>query len=321
MADVPAVDAFVVDAPPMISTGDPSTTVTCLGADASSVYWSSGFVPSYVWKAPLTGGSGTLLATDQVENACVKVLDATSVYYSDGMQDVYAVPVGGGSAHQRGPSGLGYVTTNGQYLVQEFYNTGTELWITPVADGSAAAWIEYIGLNSLSNLASDQTYTYFTGETVVSGPYSIERAPIGSDFNPPVETLYTVPTGYALGGGMPPSYPSQVPTAAYAVDAQNLYIVQMSTSTGVTQILQRAITGSDTPITLVDNQSMLVNIVVDSTHVYWSALNGSASAVIQRVPIGGGAATTVATGTSGYFALSPTHIAFSVAGSIYVVPK
>lgn len=319
ITDAP-VDAFVPDAPPMIATGDPHTAIPCLRADATSVYWSSGFVPSYVWKSPLGGGSAALLATDQNENACVRALDATNVYYTDGAGGLYGVPVDGGSAALRGPYSLGYVTTNGQYVVAEFYNTGTELWITPVGDASAQAWSEYIGLYALSNLAADATYTYFTGETAVSGVFSIARASIGSDFNPTVEMLYTPPDGVVLGGGMP-LYPSQVPTAPYALDAQNLYIVQQLGSNGVTQIVQRAITGSAAPVALVDNQLQVAGIAVDSTDVYWSAMNGSDSAVIQRVPIGGGPVTTVATNTSGTFALAPSHVVYSVPGAIQVVPK
>lgn len=50
-------------------------------------------------------------------------------------------------------------------------------------------------------------------------------------------------------------------------------------------------------------------------------MNGSDSAVIQRVPIGGGPVTTVATNTSGTFALAPSHVVYSVSGAIQVVPK
>lgn len=316
----PDDSVIAVDAAARISTG--SDQVACLVVDAGNVYWSTGFAPSYVWKAPLATGAPTMLATDQVEDACVKAVDARNVYWVNGAQEVHGVPVAGGAVMTFGPDGLGSVATNGSAVAGNYLGNGAELWFTQLADGTTSQMNP--GIYSLSYVALDATYVYFTGRLTTDGAgfaNMVARARLDGGFNPTLDVLYTVPAGYTLVASQPTS------AAPFAFDAQALYVVEvMMTGTGDPDVpgdVVRVPLAGGPAAMIASGEQGLLGIAVDDNGVYWAALDGNqpGNATIKRAPTPSGFASPIAAGTLGAFAVGPTKIAWAETGAIVIADK
>ncbi|MBL0219507.1 MAG: hypothetical protein IPQ07_37270 [Myxococcales bacterium] len=185
---------------------------------------------------------------------------------------------------------------------------------------------------SLGYLAADATYIYFSGRLRTDGPGGgnmVARVPLTGGFNPTFEILHTAPAGYLIGaGGYYAGGAFGVARSGFAVDAQNLYVIETdgasSDPNALGNVVQIPLSGGS-PIPLATNEPGLLSVVVDATDVYWSALDGGAlsdnTAPLKRTPIGGGVTTTVTPQSSGAFAVGPTAIVWSIPGEIEIVPK
>jgi len=318
-------DAPIDPAPDGIITGDPHTPVECLVVDATSVYYGVGFVPSYVKKAPLQiGAQSTMLAMDAVENACPMALDATNVYWINGMGQTHGVPLGGGSISSWGFGSLGFVASNGDDVVTTFLNTGPELDVT-VRTSGVSSQIEP-GILGLGEVAADATYVYFAARLPADGPgfgNMVARVPLNSGFNPTPEVLYTAPSGYVIGQSGYYGAALGVARHSFAIDATNLYLIESMTGSSDLpgDVVQVPLVGGGAPIVLAHDEPGVLSMAIDATDVYWSSLDGSPAA-IKHVPISGGAMpVTVTHDSSGAFAVGPTVIVWSSPGIIHVVTK
>ncbi len=137
----------------------------------------------------------------------------------------------------------------------------------PKAGGMAATVISALGW--VRTLAVDSTYVYWT-ESSFSGPGSLKMA---------------------LKSGGPPTVLADG-VIGLAIDAAYLYYWQSGS-------LERMPTGGGTPMPLTTNVSTvgIGSLAVDSANLYWTT-GSLIPPSVNRVPIGGGNATQVATGNA-----------------------
>jgi hypothetical protein len=252
-----------------------------MAVDATNVYWSNlGF--GSIKKVPLAGGTVTTLATGQSSPYKV-VVDANNVYwvtYGTGKTDgtVMSVPIAGGTpttlaSAQGSPTGI---AVRGGYVYWAVPLPGT-INRVPVAGGT----IETLATSeALANdIDVDDTSVYWLNR--LSG--KVQQIAITGGAVTTLASGQTTPSGIAL-------------------DANNVYWVNQGSSSGNDGSVMSVPKAGGAPVTLVSNVGKPQYITTDGIDVYFT--NGLTPGALKKIPVGGGTATTVATGTSYLFGMA-----------------
>jgi len=132
-----------------------------------------------------------------------------------------------------------------------------------------------------------------------------------------------------LGGGTPTTLASrQANPTAIAVDATSVYWTNRSFCGGS---VMKVPLGGGTPVTLASGQVMPTGIAVDATSVYWTNpldSNGDSSGgrvttgTVMKVPLGGGAPTTLASQQAGPegLAVDGTSVYYTAGDAVMKLP-
>jgi hypothetical protein len=149
------------------------TSAAAVVVDATNVYWTDsgtqGSSDGSIWKAPLAGGTPTLLASGQPNPSAIAV-DGANVYWTNfgapnGSGSVMQVPIGGGTpvtiaSELPDPRAI---ATDGSYVY--WLSTAIGVYKAPVGGGPTTTLAG--GLPSIPyawDLAVDDTSVYFTAE-------------------------------------------------------------------------------------------------------------------------------------------------------------
>jgi hypothetical protein len=171
-------------------------------------------------------------------------------------------------------------------------------------------------------IAVDATHVYWAnvgtladaGGGIISGTGSIVKTPVGGG----------VPVTLASGQALP---------TGIVVDATNVYWTNegdSDPSSAPVGTVMSVPLGGGAAITLASGQSMPQSIAVDATSVYWtnesSMLEGMGGVLVSgyavKVPLGGGAVTTLASssGPSAGIAVDATNVYWAAGGNVMSVP-
>ncbi len=240
-----------------------------IAVDATSVYWTNSG-DGTVMKAPIGGGTPSLLSSGGATPMPI-ALDTTNLYWGDaGRGVVMKVPLGGGPA-----SAVACCTGPLVSIALD----GTNVYWTKggVADGAVMK-------APLLDADGGAGMALFSAPSLPGGIAVAASNVFWTDADD--STVKMMPSG---GGAV--TTLAQAATAVIAVDATNVYWVGNGYVATVpfgggtpTEVAGSGVDWSDTP----------QGIIVDATNVYWTSTNGN----IEKVPIGGGSVTRLATGQS-----------------------
>jgi hypothetical protein len=288
------------------------TGAGAITVDANNVYWvtqwgvqdyptsgdvrqiaNTGGTPITVANQPLSGNSGL--------NGIA--VDSSNVYWTYTTEfagsGIVKAPIGGGAPTTLSTVGIGYsesnIAINGSGLY--FYNpsltnTGTTAGIQRLSlDGQTLTTITSWNTTNraLSDLVIDSSYVYWT-DAESQGVY---RAPLAGGS----------PTALATG---------QQYVFGIAVSASNVFW-DTGAGAGTAALFDASLSGG--PPNQLSSLSNPRSLLTDGTYVYATNLGAS---TIVRIPIAGGAATTLATGVSAwYMALDATSLYFTSYSGVY----
>ncbi len=112
-------------------------------------------------------------------------------------------------------------------------------------------------------------------------------------------------------GGTPVEIASGAMPVAIAVDATSVYWSDVGSS----QLMKAPLAGG--PATLVMSESPQIDaITVDAASVYWTTLGA-----IEKMPLGGGAATALASSGGWWLATDATSVYWANPSGIFKAPK
>jgi hypothetical protein len=196
-------------------------------------------------------------------------VNATNLYWTTDPATVVTMPIGGGSPTTlfSGPTSLEGIAVDATSVYFSTYVEDTILTL-PLAGGSPTTFAS--GLARPLGVAVDATNVYFAD---FDG--SVVEIPLAG--GSPV-TLTPMPAGFANFA------------TGIAVNASNIY---WSSGTTLNEMPLAGGVSAD----LVDGQDDAFGIALDDTNVYWTTLYGG---VVQKMPLGGGAVTTLVSGLSAY---------------------
>jgi hypothetical protein len=231
-----------------------------------------------VRKVGLSGGSVTTLVTG-LNNSPNMTVDSTNVYWTESFNlgSVQKIGINGGaiSPIETGSSGAAGIAVDSTSVYWVDFSSGT---------------VKKRGINggSVITLASGRSFPYRIAVDATSVYWTEAGAAAGGAVMKCSNSIAGGPTT-TLASGL--SSPWSI-----AVDANNVY---WSEYTPNGRIMKNAITGnSSTVITLASGLDSPKGIAVDLTSVYWAEQGSGSfgSGSIRKVPIGGGLASTIASG-------------------------
>ena len=233
-----------------------------IAVDASSVYWGDfeTMTPlnGTVRTVPKGGGSLTLLASglNRVQSIAV---DSSVVYWTDGA--LKSVAKTGGTPTLLAPDGAAFALDS----TNVYYATSGTPSINSIPKGGGTTTL-LTTITGSYELAVASGYVYWTTGNIV-GDGSVNR----------------VPTGGGAAAQLATS-PSPLRTFGLAVDSSSAYWSES------TKLLKIPVAGGASQELTADIDNF--DFAMDSKYVYWVTDLG----VVQKVPIGGGGVTTVASG-------------------------
>jgi hypothetical protein len=246
-----------------------------VAVNASGVFWTS--EDGNVRTVPLAGGPVTTLASAQPALEGIAV-DATRVYWvtgSSGGGTVTSLPVGGST-----PS----VIAGGQGRPEALTIDATTVYWTTNESGTVASaplgggpvTVLASGLDHPYGIAVDASFVYWTNAGSMADAGAVMRVAIGGG----------TPDTLSLGR----SYPWHL-----AVDATSVYWLESDGNQPTSKpSLMKMPKDGGSPVTLaVPPPTFVSGIVVDATRVYWTG-SSKTDGYVMAVPLGGGAATTLA---------------------------
>jgi hypothetical protein len=226
-------------------------TLGPLAVDATSVYWADRSASGAIFSAPIGGGAGTSIVSDNA--ATVLGVDASQIVWLHLNDEIDSVPVSGGSTTKLDQkSGVRGLAFEGGYV---YYTLSSGPVMRAGEDGSSAP-VTLTGATNPSAIAVDGANVYFADGA-------------GDLFVVPVSAQNVPPTPFASG--------AQV-SATIALDATHVYWV-----TGSGNIFRQTKTGA-TATQLASGQPIVTNLATDGVALYW----GDASGIIDRMPVTGG---------------------------------
>ncbi len=263
-----------------------------IAVDATSVYWTEG--AGSVMKVPIDGGAPVKLASDDGFPLSIAV-DATSVYWlSANAGTISRIPLAGGPtqvlAEEQG--GLSNIVLLGSYV---YYGNSAESTIkrVPAVGGPTEVLASSpIGPNCI---AVDETSVYWGNVNLTNSGEVVMKAPIGGG---PAVTLAT----------------GEPDVNSIALYEGNVYWTTYDPG----DVLKVSIDGGE-PHVAASNPPGGYPVTVDATGVYYgTGLKNLCDGALYRVPVEGGAATTLGTGELGGpygIATDATNVYWAILGS------
>jgi hypothetical protein len=249
--------------------------IRSLAADEKSAYFTTVSIATdaggAVMSAALVNGGAPVKLSDALGESYAIVVDATHVYWtafdfpsSEG-GTVANVPIGGGAittlASGQSLWGGAQLAKDAKSLYYSVYaGAGEAIVSVPLAGGTPTT---VIGSGADAALTTDGTYVYYSDQ---SG--NISRVPVAGG----TPTLIHQDPHYA---------------ATLATDGVNLYWLSHDDAT-TGSVTQMPAGGGPTIVLAGPYSNPPAGLAIDRQYVYWTANNA-----ILRVPIGGGAVTTV----------------------------
>jgi hypothetical protein len=239
--------------------------------------------PGVVMMAPIAGGTPFMISWNWVAPEGIAT-DGTNVYWDDAQTGQimksaivpsmdymklkiptqissdsfppHAIAVSGGNVYWNDESGL----------IKTVPSSNTTSGTAKQLNDSTPPW----GGSTPGGLAVDATNVYYADNS------NVWQLPINST------------TGHGLSLASAQDNPFGI-----AVDAHNVYWTQFNTGSAVgTDAIQQIPISGGSVVTVNPGVQDAIDIVVDSTSVYW---NSPPSGTVAKAPIGGGATTTLAT--------------------------
>jgi hypothetical protein len=239
--------------PTALVTHTDNAAVVCI--DSTYAYW---FGPSDndIEKVPLTGGAVTSILKNLTNSIFEMTIDPTYIYWSNVLDQVRRVPIGGGTNSLLiDLSAAGYMTA---YQTEDLAVSSAGIFVfsdtgivgAPLAGGSS------------STLASDQT------------PVSLVADGTSVYWGNPAAGIMKV----GVGGGTPVMLATlvlpEVP-AYMRVDNDALYWIEPSGS------VKKVPIGGGSSVVLAPAPQAPGGLALDATNVYWSDINGG---VVYKLP-------------------------------------
>lgn len=316
------------EAPNAIATSrqDPQSVTV----NSSYIYWRElTEFGATIMELPLGGGSLSTLATIGNSEPGNVLADSANLYYTS----------------------VGYCTTGGTTSASAGYvsddpisGSGTELASSqnnPTAVAVDSQYVYWINSGTFKCSWADAGNYWYDNGYSNNNSGSIMRRPLAggsattleSNINPistyafivsnwiAVNASYLYWTdqgglhGMSLTGSGGPSFASGMSATIVALDGTNVYWSSPSQGT----VMQMPAQGGST-ITIATGQTPW-GVASDGLNVYWAnqgtSANNYADGAIMKAPVGGGAATQIASVTqaSGYVAVDSTHVYWTVEGT------
>ncbi len=285
---------------------------SAIAVDSSNVYWVGG---TSLNAAPLGGGAVTTLATGLFTFSSGVTVAGGNVYWTASMAgSVYSVPVAGGTettvaSGVSGSGGLSLATDpNNLYAayssgaIVEFPFDGGAPATLAVSRGSpvyfavgptTAAWSnDYFDELDTVSLAGGTMATLSTND--VGAPVAVDSANAYFGQYQPA-ALVALP----LDGGAAVSLAPAV-LAALVVDSQYAYWTEGGTGVADGSIQRVPLTGGSA-LTIASGLVSPNSLAIDATNVYWVDADQGGS--VESAPIGGGTARVLAAGLGGLYGL------------------
>jgi len=219
-------------------------------------------------------------------------VDATNVYWADQPFQggaILQLPIGGGT-----PTTVVSISSVApEPTLDAFAIQGSSVYWANSADGDNTVILQApVGGGAATTLASEPT---FIPVGLAANATNIVWATEGTE-GTAAGTVVTVP----LAGGAATTLATNQSAIAVAVDATNVYWKS-------DQSVIKAPLAGGAIVTLctlsASTAGAAFNIAVDATTVYWTGRDGT-TGTLMKVPVGGGTATTLATGPSPFNALA-----------------
>lgn len=281
-----------------------------IAVDSTNVYWTNS-ADNTLMKLPLAGGPSVQIGAGPASDAGYAISmtmltkNATNLFWGgwgpggiaggaqyDGL--VVSVSLGGGarstllSDTDYGPLGFAFDSSN-LYWSEGCGPHLCELWQQPLAGGAPKLIAGDTGLpggGGPAPLVADSHNLYYSD--------AVHVVPDAGQDEPIVSGIYQVP----IGGGMIKTLVPGVDATDLASDATNVYFLYSSTATDgavVSQLASVPIGGGPTTTlatTATGSQNYSLSaLVVDGTDLYWVTATD-----VMRVPSGGGAPVSIASG-------------------------
>ena len=253
-----------------------------IAVDSKSVYWTT-TLPSMVMKAPIGGGTATMLASPP--SAVAIAIDSANLYWTSGVGrsgSIMSVPLAGGALTTLDPS---TGTNPGSIAV----DSTSVYWGETGSDVNSGTVTKVrIGGGTPTTLASAQKVPF--GIAVDSTSVYWGTISFGGDGTDGM--VFKIP----VAGGTPTTLAwGQFNLSAIAVDSKSVYWVNSGSGTGSPDgTVMKVPIGGGTPTPIAAGQIGPRLIAVDSTSVYWVTSNST----LMKVPIGGGTLTPIASGAA-----------------------
>jgi hypothetical protein len=249
---------------------------TGIAVDATNVYVATF---NSIVSLPLSGGAAAILVSTTEPSSLA--LDANNIYWT-GPDGVSSCPLAGGTATllattSMGATELAVDATNVYFTV--WNATAGTVTAVPIAGGPA------------TTLASNQPNPWGIGVRAGTVFWSNEGSDSlqvpGAILSVPAAggAITTVAAGEAADAGARASDPGPI-----ALDATSVYWTE-----SLRHLVRKAGLAGGAPVTLATTDSLPSAIVVDATYVYWVEDDMATTVWLRRVPLGGGAVTTLFT--------------------------
>jgi sugar lactone lactonase YvrE len=243
-----------------------------IAIDANNVYWinlGTAGDTGTIMKVGLDGGAPTTIASGQGVSQSIAV-DTTSIYWNSG-SNVVSVPLAGGQPAVVGKGGYPWsiaVGPNGVYWT----DFSLKAVMTAPLDGGASVALASgqnvtAAIEAIASVTVDDTNVYWLNNATSSSGAAVMKVP--------------------LGGGTPTVLAAASGPRGVAVNGADVYWTDPGAGT-----LMEVPRGGGLSLALYSYGAY--SIALDSMSVYFASYSGQAYYLLEKMPLAGGAPTTLA---------------------------